>query len=72
MPVQLSFLDTIRSIWALLGLCLSIKLRVRGKYAKWREATAFGSDPSRLPLIDRVKAVIEYGAWVARMKRLTR
>jgi hypothetical protein len=44
---------------------------VRGRYWHWRQETAFGTDPARMPsLAQRVAAVIRFGHWVGRMRRL--
>ena len=47
------------------------RFRMRGAYWRWRAETAFGSDPATRPRFgQRVRMVLDYGAWVYRMKRL--
>lgn len=71
LTVRLSLLDTLRAILALTRLAVSSKFRLRGKYWKWRDETAFGSGPS-ISRWSRWHSMLEYGAWVARMRHLTR
>lgn len=58
-------------LWQLLRLTVITRGRVRGRYWRWRQETAFGTDPSRMPSVSqRVAAVIRFGHWVGRMRRL--
>jgi hypothetical protein len=58
-------------LWQLLRLAVITRGRVRGRYWHWRQETAFGSDPSRMPgPAQRMAAVIRFGHWVGRMRRL--
>ena len=60
-------------LWQLLRLAVITRGRVRGRYWHWRQETAFGTDPSRMPpRMERVRAVLRYGHWVGRMRRLAR
>ncbi len=70
--MRLSFLDILRSIFALARLALSSKFRMRSRYWKWRDETAFGLNSSSIPRGARLHAMLEYGAWVARMRQLMR
>lgn len=70
---QVTFADTCRALVALARLGIQTRGRVRGAYWRWRMETAFGTDPSRMPpRAERWKSVIEYGAWVHRMRALMR
>lgn len=43
---------------------------MRSKYWRWRYETAFGTDPAKMPnRWQRIKAMLEYGRWVHRMRR---
>ncbi len=65
--------DRVRGAWQLLMLAWAVRFRIRGAYLTWRRETAFGSDPARWPPpAERRRAMLEYGAWVARMKALRR
>jgi hypothetical protein len=62
--------ETIGGMWCLLSLALRGALSRRSRYWKWRQETAFGSDAARRPAIrQRVRAMLDYGRWVYRMKR---
>jgi hypothetical protein len=61
-------LDPIRAAWELARLGVLTRFRLGGAYWRWRRSTALGSwNPGRAGLI---RAAIEYGAWVWRMRRL--
>ena len=64
-------IETIGGLWALFVLALRSGFRVRSSaYWRWRNETAFGHDPAhRPPLRQRLRAVLDYGRWVYRMKR---
>ena len=65
-----SFMDTFGGVWELALLAIKSRLRLRSGYWKWRYETAFGTDPTRWPpLRQRIRAMIDYGKWVHRMKR---
>lgn len=60
----------------LLGLALvvwSTRGRVNGRYWRWRRETALGTDAAAWPAPrERRRAILAYGAWVWRMRRLSR
>ena len=67
---QNRFLDTVGGIWELFLLALKSRFRLRSAYWKWRNETAFGTDPARMPSrVQRWRAVLDYGKWVYRIKR---
>ena len=62
---------TIDALWQLARLAVLSKFKLRGAYWKWRADTAFGTDVGRMPSrAARLLAVLDYGAWVGRMRRL--
>lgn len=64
-------IETLGGLWELALLAARSRFRLRGRYWRWRYETAFGSDPAvRPPRRQRLRAVLEYGRWVYRMKRL--
>lgn len=64
------FIDTIGGLWELFLLGWKTRFRMRGAYWKWRKETAFGVDPAAMPpRRERLRAVLDYGRWVYRMKR---
>jgi hypothetical protein len=66
-------LRTIDALWQLARLAAVTRLRWRGRYWTWRRETVFGADPRRMPPRGaRIKAMLDYGAWVGRMRRLGR
>ncbi len=73
--MQLTLLDKVRAIFALARLGVTTRFRFKGAYWSWRNETAFGSHDAdfardkRISLRDHCHAVLEYGAWVARMRR---
>jgi hypothetical protein len=70
---QLTFADTCRALLALARLGVQTRFRMRGAYWRWRTETAFGTDPSRMPPRgERIRSIIEYGAWVHRMRSMMR
>lgn len=65
--------ETIGGIWELFLLAAKSRFRMRSSYWRWRYETAFGHDPDRhTTRRERLHALIEYGKWVHRMKKLTR
>lgn len=65
------FIDTLGGIGEIIRLGLRSGMRLRSPYWRWRVETAFGSDPTCRPgLFARMKAMLAYGRWVYRMKRL--
>jgi hypothetical protein len=64
-------IETIGGMCALFMLAARSGFRLRSSaYWRWRDETAFGHDPSkRPPLLERLRATLEYGRWVYRMKR---
>ena len=62
--------ETVGGVWELFLLAVKSRFRLRGPYWRWRFETAFGTDPSaRPPRRQRLRAVLDYGRWVYRMKR---
>lgn len=62
--------ETLGGLWELLRLGVKTRFRFRGPYWQWRMETAFGHDRSRWPSFrERVRAALEYGKWVRRMRR---
>ncbi len=62
--------ETLGGLWELFLLAARSRFRVRGRYWRWRYETTFGGDPAaRPPWWRRVRAVLDYGRWVYRMKR---
>lgn len=62
--------ETIGGVWELGRIAAASRFRMRGGYWRWRDETAFGSDPSARPGAGaRWRAVLDYGRWVYRMKR---
>ena len=63
-------INTLGGIWQLVLLAAGSGFRLRGRYWRWRRETAFGGDPGARPgRWQRVRAALEYGRWVHRMKR---
>ncbi len=63
-------IETIGGVWELGRLAAASRFRMRSRYWRWRDETAFGSDPSARPGAGaRWRAVLDYGRWVYRMKR---
>lgn len=68
MPARIA--EIAGGVWELLLLAARSRFRMRGAYWRWRAETAFGTDPAaRPPLRRRLRAVLDYGVWVHRMKR---
>jgi hypothetical protein len=64
-------IETIGGLWALFILAFKSRFRMNNSYWQWRRETAFGSDPTRWPpRWERWKAMLAYGRWVHRMKRM--
>jgi hypothetical protein len=65
-----------RSLVALIELARlawKTRFRLRGAYWQWRDETAFGTDPARVPTARaRREAIIEYAHWVRSMRALRR
>jgi len=61
-------IDTVGAIYELARLGIITRFRFRGPYWEWRLHTAFGRGfpESRVQLI---RAVLDYGRWVRRMRR---
>ncbi len=68
--MRLSPLDTIRALLALARLGVTTRLRFGGRYWIWRRETAFGKHENAIPLKARLHALLEFGAWVWRMRRM--
>jgi hypothetical protein len=63
-------IETLGGLWELFLLAVGSRFRVRGPYWRWRYETAFGGDPAaRPPRRQRLRAMLDYGRWVYRMKR---
>ena len=70
---HVTFADTCRALLALARLGVQTRFRMRGAYWRWRMETAFGTDASRMPPFgERMRSIIEYGAWVHRMRSMMR
>jgi hypothetical protein len=69
--MRLTLLETAQALIALARLGVITRFRFGGAYWRWRRATAFGSRERSLPLRERIHAALEYGAWVARMRRVS-
>lgn len=70
---HLTLADTCRALLALARLGVQTRFRMRGAYWRWRMETAFGNDPARMPpRSERIRSIIEYGAWVHRMRAMMR
>jgi hypothetical protein len=66
-------LATMDALWQLARLAMVTRGKLRGRYWTWRHETAFGTDPSCMPgFAERVGAVLRFGHWVGRMRRLQR
>jgi hypothetical protein len=63
-------INTLGGIWELFLLAAGSGFRMRGRYWRWRHETAFGRDDGVRPgRWQRVRAMLDYGRWVHRMKR---
>lgn len=64
-------LETLGGLWQLFMLGLRSGFRMRSSsYWRWRHETAFGRDASKQPSRrERLRATLDYGRWVHRMKR---
>ncbi len=63
--------ETLVGLWELGWLGVKTRFRLRGAYWRWRQETAFGCDPAlHPPRSQRLRAILAYGRWVYRMKRL--
>jgi hypothetical protein len=64
-------LHTLDALWQLARLAAVTRGRLGGRYWRWRRETAFGTDAARMPSRgERMKAVLRFGHWVGRMRRL--
>lgn len=61
--------ETIGGLWELACLAAASRFRLRGPYWRWRAETAFGGGSAPPPLGRRLRAILDYGRWVYRMKR---
>jgi len=69
--MRLGPIATLTAVWELLLLAAQTGFRLHGPYLTWRRETAFGTDASRRPArAERLHALLAYGRWVHRMKRL--
>ena len=69
--MRLGPIATLTALWELLLLAAHTGFRLHGPYLNWRRETAFGSDASQQPARgERWHALLDYGRWVHRMKRL--
>ncbi len=61
---------TLRALYELARLAVITRFRMKGAYWQWRTTTALGPEGlAALPAVERRRAVLEYGKWVARMRR---
>jgi len=63
--------ETLAGCWQLLRLLILSRFRIRGRYWHWRQETAFGRGMPRNRL-ETIKALLEYGRWMARVRKLGR
>ncbi len=69
--VGVSIWKTVDALWQLARLAVLSNFKLRGAYWKWRAETAFGTNAKRMPSrAARLRAVLQYGAWVGQMRRL--
>ncbi|HYF13554.1 MAG TPA: hypothetical protein VD971_00630 [Phycisphaerales bacterium] len=61
-------LATGAGLYELFRLAVLSRFRMRGKYWTWRMHTALGDGAGVSPA-ERRRAILEYGRWVARMRR---
>jgi hypothetical protein len=65
-----NLIETICGCCQLARLALKSRFRMRNAYWRWRRETAFGTDETKMPSrAARIRAIIEYGRWVHRMRR---
>jgi hypothetical protein len=64
-----SFLDNLWALYELARLALITRCNFKGKYWTWRWHTAIGPDSSRISRAEKLRAMLHYGRWVARMRR---
>ena len=70
---MLRLYETIAGLYELLQLAVRTRYSSRNPYWQWRLETAFGADRDAMPSRwQRLRAMIEYGRWVHRMKRWMR
>ncbi|MFO0833021.1 MAG: hypothetical protein U0637_14410 [Phycisphaerales bacterium] len=61
---------TLRALWELFRLGWITRFRMSGLYWRWRTGTALGPrGADAVSAAERRRAVLEYGRWVARMRR---
>lgn len=62
--------DAVFGLYELLRMAARSGFRIHIPYWKWRYETAFGTNAARRPSrLAQFRAMIEYGAWVHRMRR---
>jgi len=61
-------LDLIGGLYQLARLAVISGFKLRGKYWSWRNHTAFGAGYP-VNRADLIRAVLEYGIWVHRMRK---
>jgi hypothetical protein len=65
-----SMIETLGGVWELTRLAAASRFRLRSRWWRWRNETAFGAEPAlRPPLRRRLGAMLDYGRWVYRMRR---
>ncbi|MBA4038905.1 MAG: hypothetical protein C0468_00990 [Planctomyces sp.] len=64
-------LELLGGAYQLLRLAVLTRFRLRGAYWQWRWHTAFGRG-APLTRTARLRAALDYGKWVHRMRRGTR
>ncbi len=64
-------IETVSGCWQLLRLLVLSRFRIRGRYWRWREETAFGRGRPQNRR-ETIKALLEYGRWMARVRKLGR
>lgn len=61
---------TLRALYELARLAALTRFRLSGPYWQWRTTTALGPKGlDAMPRAERRRAVLDYGKWIARMRR---
>lgn len=71
MKPLLSLIETAQGCWQLLRLLILSRFRLKGRYWTWRDETAFGRGKPAMRS-EYVKATLDYGRWMARMRKVGR
>ncbi|MFG0329769.1 MAG: hypothetical protein ACF8PN_07725 [Phycisphaerales bacterium] len=60
--------DFVAGVWGLLLMGFATGFRLRGRYWRWRDETAFGG--FKVERGSKWRAALHYGQWVTRMRRM--